>query len=97
MMDAIVKELRLLVCDDETEDLAWRAADRIEAYDHLVELTSDLNFELMRRFEEQFDRAEAFEKALRAILDMQPDPEFGTVPIETAQQVARDALEGRAR
>jgi hypothetical protein len=35
------------------------AADRIEDYDRLVELTSQTNFELLERLEAQFARAEA--------------------------------------
>jgi hypothetical protein len=36
-----------------------------------------------------------FSDALHKIKDMQPDPEFGMVPIDTAREVARRALEGK--
>jgi hypothetical protein len=38
------------------------------------------------------DRIEQLEAALRKIVAMTPDPEFGTLPIESAIKVARAAL-----
>jgi len=38
------------------------------------------------------DRIEQLEEALREIVAMTPDPEFGTLPIESAMKVARAAL-----
>jgi hypothetical protein len=38
------------------------------------------------------DRIEALEEALREIVEMTPDPEFGTPPLETAKAIARKAL-----
>jgi hypothetical protein len=64
MTDDLVKRLRDLVNDDDTEMLAWQAADRIEQ----------------------------LEAALRKIIAMTPDPEFGTLPIESAIKVAQAAL-----
>jgi hypothetical protein len=42
--------------------------------------------------DEAADRIEQLEKALREIIAMTPDPEFGTLPIESAIKVARAAL-----
>jgi hypothetical protein len=39
------------------------------------------------------DRIEQLEAALRQIVAMTPDPEFGAFPIESAIDVARAALE----
>jgi hypothetical protein len=64
LTDDLVNQLRGLINDDDTEMLAWYAADRIEQ----------------------------LEKALREIVAMTPDPEFGTLPIESAIKVARAAL-----
>ena len=41
---------------------------------------------------EAADRIEQLEAALRKIVAMTPDPEFGTLPIESAIKVARAAL-----
>jgi hypothetical protein len=41
---------------------------------------------------EAADRIEQLETALREIVAMTPDPEFGTLPIESAIKVARAAL-----
>ena len=41
---------------------------------------------------EAADRIEQLEAALREIVAMTPDPEFGTLPIESAIKVARAAL-----
>ena len=45
--------------------------------------------------EDAFDRIEQLEAALRRIVAMTPDPEFGAFPIESAIDVARAALEGK--
>jgi hypothetical protein len=45
--------------------------------------------------EEAADRIEQLEAALRRIVTMTPDPEFGAFPIESAIDVARTALEGK--
>jgi hypothetical protein len=85
-MDDIVKRLREY-CDGNN-DLMDAAADRIEV----------LERELA---EEQHSRKVAseigwrFSDALHKIKDMKPDPEFGMVPIDTAREVARKALEGK--
>jgi hypothetical protein len=41
---------------------------------------------------EAADRIEQLEAALREIVAMTPDPEFGTLPIESAIKVSRAAL-----
>jgi len=41
------------------------------------------------------ERIEQLEAALRKIVAMTPDPEFGTLPIESAIKVARAALGGK--
>jgi hypothetical protein len=41
---------------------------------------------------EAADRIEQLEAAMREIVAMTPDPEFGTLPIESAIKVARAAL-----
>jgi hypothetical protein len=43
---------------------------------------------------EAADRIEQLEAALRRIVTMTPDPEFGAFPIESAIDVARAALDG---
>ena len=53
--------------------------------DQKFTLSSDL-------FDEAADRIEQLEAALREIVAMKPDPEFGTLPIESAIKVARAAL-----
>jgi hypothetical protein len=53
--------------------------------DQKFTLSSDL-------FDEAADRIEQLEAALLEIVAMTPDPEFGTLPIESAIKVARTAL-----
>jgi len=86
--DDLVKQLRGLVNDDDTEMLAWEAADRIEI------LERELAEERHSR-EVAAKHAWRFSDALHKIKDMKPDPEFGMVPIDTAREVARKALEGK--
>jgi hypothetical protein len=38
---------------------------------------------------------ERLREALQKIDELKPDVEFGAVPIETAQRIARDALKGK--
>jgi len=86
--DDLVKRLRELMNDDDTEMLAWEAADRIEI------LERELAEERHSR-EVAAKHAWRFSDALHKIKDMKPDPEFGMVPIDTAREVARRALEGK--
>ena len=88
MTDDLVKRLRELMNDDDTEMLAWEAADRIEI------LERELAEERHSR-EVAAKHAWRFSDALHKIKDMKPDPEFGMVPIDTAREVARRALEGK--
>lgn len=48
-----------------------------------------------KRLTEALLRIEQLEAALRRIVAMTPDPEFGAFPINSAIDVARAALEGR--
>jgi hypothetical protein len=58
-------------------------------------LVNDLMDAAANRIEAQDKRNKELEAALRIIVAMTPDPEFGTLPIEVAIKVARAALEGK--
>ena len=86
MTDDLVKRLREY-CDGNN-DLMDAAADRIEILE--LELAEERHSR-----EVAAKHAWRFSDALHKIKDMQPDPEFGMVPIDTAREVARRALEGK--
>lgn len=88
MTDDLVKRLRDKNCCDATKCNCDEAADRIEV------LERELAEERHSR-EVAAKHAWRFSDALHKIKDMKPDPEFGMVPIDTAREVARKALEGK--
>ena len=65
-----------------------------EACDRIKTLERELAEERHSR-EVAAKHAWRFSDALHKIKDMKPDPEFGMVPIDTAREVARRALEGK--
>jgi hypothetical protein len=62
--------------------------------DAIKEAVQDIKFYL-DRIEELTSRNKELEAALREIVAMTPDPEFGTLPIGSAIKVARAALGDR--
>lgn len=81
MVDATMNPMTLVI-------IAREAANRIEI------LERELAEERHSR-EVAAKHAWRFSDALHKIKDMKPDPEFGMVPIDTAREVARRALEGK--
>jgi hypothetical protein len=92
-MDDLVSELHEWTQDFDIQDcgadgVLFRAIDCIEI------LKRELAEERHSR-EVAAKHAWRFSDALHKIKDMKPDPEFGMVPIDTAREVARKALEGK--
>jgi hypothetical protein len=85
-----------------TDDLVKRLREYCDGNNDLMDAAADLIEVLERELaEERHSREVAakhawrFSDALHKIKDMKPDPEFGMVPIDTAREVARRALEGK--
>jgi hypothetical protein len=74
---------------DLVSDFVWALGGILE---FKVNFPTPAQQEAADRIEAQEKRNKELEAALRKIVAMTPDPEFGTLPIESAIKVARAAL-----
>jgi len=72
--------------------LLTEAKNWIERLETEVRMTTTYDRLMQKLADDQAQRIEQLEAALREIVDLKTDPEFGTPPLETAQKIARAAL-----
>jgi hypothetical protein len=68
-MDDLIGRLRTLISDDETEYLAWDAANRIEQQSLFIEILKAERNLFQKISTEQFDRILKLEAALKPLAD----------------------------